>query len=189
MLGLIPKVLLKLVVEQAGQTGVEAVLKQSGFPADQAFRIDQAYSDEGWQRLLDAACQVLKLTQDEAEIALADCFGRDCVRRWPAWFQMSSSAKAFLERQPDIHNVMASSLKTSAERAHVVDKFRLETSANQLTMFYRSPNRLCGLYKAMALWILDHYGEHASIADPSCQKRGDTECRIEIRWPAENTRR
>ncbi len=51
-------------------------------------------------------------------------------------------------------------------------------------MHYRSPNQLCGLYTATARWIINHYGDDASIEETKCLKQGDSECEIRIRWAA-----
>ena len=72
MLGLIPKILIDLLDEQAGRSAVESVLARAGLPADHRFRLGTVYSDEVWQTLLAAALDVLGLDQATAEKAYAD---------------------------------------------------------------------------------------------------------------------
>jgi hypothetical protein len=184
MLGLLPKILLDLVEERAGPQPVSEVKRRSGVPEEKRYRLDTVYADEEWQLLLSAACEVLHLSQDELEIVYADRFGRDAVRRWPVWFQMSKNARQLLERQQTIHNTFATGVRDPAERKGIEDKFRIDMLDSELVTHYRSPNRLCGFYKALARWVLNHYHDDASIDETRCLKRGDSECQIHIRWEA-----
>lgn len=156
MVGLIQKVLLDLV-ESAG--GVEAVLevkRRAEVPADKTFHLDVAYSDDEFRRLLSAACDVLKITPQQACVAYADAFGRDALARFPTWFAMCKTGRQFLEKQPLIHSAFATGLADPASRKAVTDKFQVTSVGEELVTRYRSPNRLCALYKTLAQWMLDH---------------------------------
>lgn len=183
MVGLIQKVLFDLIDEVAGPAALAEVRRLAGIPDDRRFRLDTVYPDDEWQRLLAAAGTVLGKSQDELEVAYASFFGRDSLRRWPVWFEMSANARQFLERQQTIHNTFATGMRDAGARSGIRDKFRLEGRPHELVTHYRSPNQLCGLYKALAQWVLDHYREQATIEETRCTKRGDTECEIHIRWP------
>lgn len=182
MMGLIHRLLFAMVEESTGTAGVREVKKLAAIPEDRDFRIDETYEDEEWRRLLDAACEVLSVNQAEAEVAFADCFYRDSLERWPTWFEISSSAREFLERQPAIHNGFATGVTDPKMRRQIIDKFRLEKRADKLIVRYRSPNRLCGLYIALGRKIIEHYGDKAVIDEHRCQRQGDTECEIHIVW-------
>lgn len=182
MVGLIQKVLHDLALQRGGAQAVARIYEAAGVPPDRNFRIDTVYPDDEWQRLLVAACEVLQLGPEAFENAYAEQFGSDALRRWPAWFKMSRSARELLERQPIIHNTFATGVRDPDARRDIRDKFRLEQRPDELVTHYRSPNELCGLYKALARWVLRHYGESATIDEPLCLKRGDPECEIHIRW-------
>lgn len=182
MVGLIQKLLFDLVELADGTEAVAEVKRRAGVPEDKEFRMDEAYDDQEWQRLLAAACEVLNVTQEQAEEAYADLFFKDALRRWPMWFQMSRNAREFLERQPRIHNGFATGVQDPGARQSINDKFQLEKHKGELVMHYRSPNQLCGLYKALAHRISNHYGEKASIEETRCLKQGDPECEIHISW-------
>lgn len=184
MVGLIQKVLFDLLAEHGGAAAVAEVRRRAGVPEDRRFRLDEVYPDDEWQRLLAAAGAVLGKSQDEIERIYAGFFGRDSLRRWPVWFEMSATARQFLERQQTIHNTFATGMRDPGARANIRDKFRLESRDHELITHYRSPNQLCGLYKALAQWVLDHYREEAQIEETRCTKRGDAECEIHIRWQA-----
>ena len=182
MVGLIQKILLDLVEEKAGLEGVAEVKRRAGVPPARVFRIAEVYSDEEWQRLLGAACAVLHMSEAELLDAYAEVFGRDALLRFPIWFQISANSREFLERQVTIHNVFASGVRDPEARRAVVDKFRIEKRANEIVTHYRSPNQLCGLYKALARWMIRHYGDEAVIDEHKCMLRGDDECEVHVRW-------
>lgn len=182
MVGLIQKILFDMVESTAGADAVVEVRRRAGVPADKEFRIDEDYDDEEWRRLLAAACGVLDVTQEQAEKVYADFFFKDMLQRWPMWFQMSKNAREFLERQPRIHNGFATGVQDPEARRSINDKFELEKCNGELVMHYRSPNELCGLYKALARLIINHYGDQASVEETRCLKRGDAECELHIRW-------
>ncbi len=171
------------MVESAGGPGAVAeVRRRAGLDADCDFRMDAAYDDGQWRRLLAASCEVLSVSPDEAELALADWFMRDAQMRWPTWFAMARTAQEFLQRQPAIHNSFASGVCDARQRAAVCDKFSVAAQPGRLIVYYQSPNRLCGLYRALARCVLAHYGESASITELGCQKRGNPRCEIYIDW-------
>ena len=189
MIGLIQKVLLDLVEKAGGREAVLEVKRRAEVPADKSFRLDVAYSDDEFRRLFAATCDVLRVTPQQACVAYADAFGRDALVRFPAWFAMCKTGRQFLEKQPLIHNAFATGLADPAARKAVTDKFQVTSLGDELVTRYRSPNRLCALYKALAQWMLDHYGDRATIDEPRCLLRGDDECEIRLRWaPDEETR-
>jgi hypothetical protein len=183
VVGLIQKVLVDLVLAKAGEEGVAELKRRAGIPQERRFRIDTVYSDDECMRLLGAAAEVLKVDATALEVLYADWFARDAMKRWPVWFEMSATAKQFLERQQTIHNTFATGVRDPEARKGIRDKFRIERAPHGLVTHYRSPNELCGLYKALARWVLDHYRDTATIEEPHCMKRGDAECEIHIRWP------
>lgn len=152
---------------------------------ERRYRLDTVYADDEWQRLLAATCEVLGVSQETAERLFAERFGQDALARWPAWFETSRDARHFLERQQTIHNTFATGVRDPAARKGIEDKFRLELLEKEIVARYRSPNRLCGLYKELAKWVLAHFRETAVIEETRCAKRGDEECEIHVRWPAE----
>jgi hypothetical protein len=182
MIGLIQKILLDLVESRGGRAGADEVKRRAGVPIDRTFRLDTVYPDDEWQALFAAACEVLALPRETVLEAYADCFCRDALERWPTWFRMSRTARAFLERQPVIHNCFATGVRDPDARRAVTDKFLLESRVGELVTHYRSPNQLCDLYRALARWILRHYGEEAAIEEVRCMQRGDPECEMHIRW-------
>src|SRR5262249_32029232 len=147
-----------------------------GLPADRAYRLNESYADSEAQRLMGATVRWLSLED------IADAFFEDTLVRFPTWYEMCKTSREFLEMQPKIHNTFALGLQRPDERDAVRDKFRVEKVDDELVVHYRSPNRLCDIYKAVAQRIFRHYHDEATIEETSCMKRGDAECELRIRW-------
>lgn len=182
MVGMIHQILFSLVESSAGSGAVREVRRRAGVPEDKVFRMDEAYDDAEWRRLLAGTCEVLGITPSQAEQAFADFAGRELLKRWPTWFDMSHSAREFLERHPKIHNTFATAVQDPAARQAIIDKFSVEARANELIVHYRSPNQLCGLYIALAQWVIRHYGDEATVMETRCRRKGDPECEFRICW-------
>lgn len=182
MVGLIQKILLDLAEEKGGPEAVAEVRRRAGVPVDRVFRLGESYPDDEWQRLLAATCAVLGLTEEEGLEAFADVFARDALTRFATWFDMSRSSRELLERQITIHNVFASGVQDPVAKKAMVDKFRIEKSPDEIVTHYRSANKLCGLYRALARRMFRHYGDPAVIEETRCMHRGDEECEIHVRW-------
>jgi hypothetical protein len=119
-----------------------------------------------------------RLTQEE----VAQAFFEDTLSRFPAWYAMCKTSREFLEMQPEIHNTFGVGLQRPEDRDAVRPKFRLEKFDDELVVHYRSANRMCGIYKAIAQRVFDHYRETATIDEQQCMNRGDEECEMRIRW-------
>ncbi|MCH8315844.1 MAG: heme NO-binding domain-containing protein [Planctomycetes bacterium] len=184
MVGLIHKLLFDLIEEMADKEKVLEVKRKAGVDEDKAFRMDEVYDDDEWQRLFAATCTVLGVTQEQAEEAFAEFFYKDSTKRWPMWFSMSKTAREFLQRQPKIHNGFATGVRDQKAGQAINDKFEIEHVEDGITVHYRSPNQLCGLYMALARCLMKHYGDEAAIEETKCLKQGDSECEIRIRWAA-----
>jgi len=182
MIGLVHVILFDLIERQAGVSGVAAVRARAGVPSDRQYRLNAAYDDGEWHRLLAATCSLLAHSPEAAEEALAAHFFRDALERWPMWFRMSRDSRSFLMRQPAIHNSLAAGLSSPAERRAVEDKFRAEVDGEDLVVIYRSPNRHCRLYRTLAALIIEHYGDAAEITESECQSAGAPACAMRIHW-------
>lgn len=182
MLGLIPKVLFDLVTTAHGAEAASEVRRRSGCD-DVEFRINEVYDDATWRRVVVTTTEVLGCSGEELEEEYAKYFLKDAQKRWPVWFEMSKSARQFLERHPSVHNNFADAVRDPASRDLIKDKFRIEKLENKLITHYRSPNQHCHLYVSLAREVLALYREHATIEEPKCIKLGDPECEIWITWP------
>jgi hypothetical protein len=176
VLGYPLRLLLNAIEDRHGPEAVAQTLADAGISADRVYRLNEPYPDSEAQRLTAAASRYLSLDD------IAEAFFQDTIVRFPTWFEMCKTSREFLEMQPEIHNTFAHGLQRPEERDAVREKFRLEKLADELVVHYRSPNGLCDMYKAIAERVFRHYREQATIDEPNCMKRGDSECQLRIRW-------
>ena len=182
MVGLIHHLFLDWVEARGGVAAVSEVKRRAGVPEQEMFRLSEVYDDEEFLRLLAAGGEVLGLSQSQFEDEFAAACFEDLLGRWPTFFRISRNARELLERQPAIHNSFASGALSPEERRGINDKFRLERLEKETVAHYKSVNRLCGFYKAIARRVIDYYENQATIEEIQCLRKGDPECEIHIRW-------
>lgn len=182
MIGLIPKVLINLVRESAGDAGVDELQRRAQDSGDANFRLDTVYSDAQVTRLFGAAQEMLSLPREEVIALYARAFAHDIHARFPAWFEMAGNSRDILELQPTIHNCFATGLAGKEERHAVNDKFHVERRGEDLVTFYSSPNQLCDLYTALSQEMAQLYGDELVQTQVRCTHRGDELCEIHSHW-------
>lgn len=182
MVGLICKILINLVQNVGGDEAVRRLRVAAQVPEAREYKLNSVYDDSEWRRLMDAACQVLGISPEQAVDAYADFFLKDALIRWPIWFKMSGNSRDFLLRQPAIHNSLASGVTDESLRKAVADKFHIVANDAGLVTHYRSGNGLCALYRALAQRVIEHYGDEAVLEERQCAQNGFDECQIHIHW-------
>lgn len=182
MIGLIPKVLIDLILNQSNPQTLQNILMDSGLPADQVFAINRSYPDEDWRRLFSNTLSTLNINEQQACELYADAFFNTAIELFPNWFKMASNSYDFLQMQPKIHNSFASGLSDSHQRQQTNDKFQIEVQPNHIITHYQSPNQLCTLYISLAQRLAQLYGDTVDIEHSRCLKNGDKECTIHVYW-------
>ena len=162
MIGWVPYVLSAFIEEAGGPGARREVLLAAGFDAEEGFRINASYADAACRRLLDAACLHFGMSEDEAFEAFAPFFLRRSREMFPAFFAHRPCVRAFLLHQPEVHNTLAAGL-AAGQRDSVARKFRVEPMEGGLRVFYRSANRLAGLYAAVARRLGEELGQPTSV--------------------------
>ncbi len=181
MVGVIHQLFLAFVEKNFGAPAAAEVKRRAGVAEGQDFRMDAAYSDEEWQRLLGAAVALSGLDRDQAELAFGRFCGQELSVRMAGFFKGCTTTREFLKLQPNIHSMMASSVADVAAKRKITDKFRLEELNGETITHYVSTNRHCTLYRGLAEWVAEYYRERIEINEPRCQKRGDPECEIHVK--------
>lgn len=183
MVGLIQKTMIDLIEEKGGAAAVAAVREKAAIPVDRVFRIGDVYPDDEFQRLLAATCEVLNVKAEQAFDAFAEVFFKDATVRFGKWFDLAKNSHQFLIFQTTIHNTFASGVVDPKERRAVQDKTSVEQISDRyIVTHYRSPNKLCGLYKSLGGWVARYYGDEITIDEATCMLRGDDACEIHVKW-------
>jgi hypothetical protein len=181
MIGIMHEILFDFVKSNFGEAAVGELRRRAGIEGKQ-FRLDTAYDDGEWRRIVATAVELAGGDADAVETAFAHYAGEDLVLRFPGFFRAAKGARDMIARQPVIHNNLSTGLSEDARR-RVNDKFSLEDRGDALVMHYTSPNRHCALYIGLATWVAGHYGEALDVRHDRCMKRGADECEIVLRFP------
>ena len=183
MIGIIPKILVDLIKRSAGDEQLSEIFKLADIPLDRAYDIHKPYADSEWQQLFNNTLKVMALSKEQAYTLYADAFVNYVLELFPSWFEMAKNSKELLLLQPVIHNGFASSVIDAEKRKTVEDKFRISENAdNELIVHYNSPNRLCGLYVALAKRVAEHYQDKIDVRETSCLLEGDDCCTLAVSW-------
>lgn len=132
----------------------------------------------------EEAGAVLGIDEDTILERFARTFLRSAQTHFPTFFALAADSRAFLARQPVIHNMLGSGLRNPQRLKAIDDKFSITPhDGGSLDVRYRSPNRWCVLYRALAREVANHYGERLDIATLECAKQGAAACVFRLSWP------
>lgn len=166
----------KYVVSKLGDEAWIALKSEAGVTRDQYDPLE-IYPDEEVVALVGAASRVTGLP---AETLLED-FGAfiapDLLEMYWAVVQPEWRTLDLLEHtETAIHEVVRISQK-GATPPYLNAR---RTAADEVTITYTSPRRLCAVAKGIVRGVATHYGDSIAIAEPSCMLRGDDSCILRV---------
>jgi hypothetical protein len=174
MKGVVFNMLEHLVAREFGEDTWDALLDASGL--DGVYTSLGSYPDEDLLRLVGAASDALAMPPDD----VVRWFGRNALplfaERYPGLFEPHESTRSFVLTLNEIIHPEVRKLYPGAD----VPEFDFDVREGVLVMGYRSPRRLCSFAEGLLVGAADHYGERLTIEQPSCMKRGDDRCVLEI---------
>lgn len=182
MIGIINSLLFDYVEARYGKERQLEIKRDLGMSEDETFRIDTYYSDDEWQKFYARTVELLGENADKFEWDFGRYSGEKLVAQFPTFVRGCNSARDMIVRQPKIHYAIGNSVTDPAKRDVVNRKFNLEELDGQIVMHYVSHNHMCTFYRSLATWVGEHFGETVLIDEPHCQKRGDHECEIHLRY-------
>jgi heme-NO-binding protein len=179
MKGIVFNLLEEIITRDYGDDAWDKVLDAAGL--DGAYTSLGGYPDADFYGLVAAASSSLELPPDE----VISWFGRRALpllaSSYPQFFERHASARPFILTLNDIIHPEVRKLYPGAD----VPVFDFDTSSDEvLRMGYASSRHLCSFAEGLIQGAADHYGERASIEQPSCMKRGDSKCLLEISFEA-----
>jgi hypothetical protein len=150
------------------------------FDGEPIYLLSESYADEHLERLVGRATGELGV---DAEQFVRD-FGvytasTTFARLYPAFFAIASSTREFLLTvETRIHELVRATIPNAEPpQLHVT-----ELGPDGVAITYTSPRRLCILLRGLVEGTASHYGEDATIAQPTCMHRGDAQCMFEIKF-------
>ncbi len=177
MKGIVFNLLEEAVIQQFGEETWERLLDASKL--DGVYTSIGSYPDEHLLRLVEAASAALNLPPN----AVVRWFGVSALpllaRKYPTFFEKHQSTRPFLLTLNGIIHPEVRKLYPGAD----VPDFEFDISSpDVLVMVYRSKRRLCAFAEGLIEGAAVQFGETATIGHPQCLHRGDSACRLEIRF-------
>ena len=164
----------QIVARDHGEDTWDALLDASGL--DGVFVSLGGYADEDLFRLVRAAAEAWDMAPDQ----VMQWLGRNALplfaERYPQLFEPHDTTRAFVLTLNDIIHPEVRKLFPGAD----VPEFDVDDRGPLLVMGYRSRRRMCSFAEGLLHGSADHFGEGAVIEQPSCMKRGDDHCVLEI---------
>lgn len=177
MKGVVFNTLEHVVVRDFGEDAWDDLLDAAG--ADGAYTSLGSYDDTDLYALAGAAAERFGMTGDE----VVRWFGVNALpvfaTTYPHFFSTQTSARNFVLSLNEIIHPEVRKLYPGAD----VPEFDFDTSAGAdgpLRMTYRSARRLCSFAEGLLEGAGTHFGEEATVTQPSCMKRGDDACVLEV---------
>lgn len=149
------------------------------FEDEPLYLLSESYEDERLAALIGRGAAEVGVSTDE----LTYEFGvftaeRTFARLYPAFFSVAADARDFLLKvETRIHELVRATIPHARPPQLAVSPLGEEGVA----ILYSSPRRLCVLLRGLAEGTARAFGEHTEIEETSCMRRGDGECRFEVR--------
>jgi predicted hydrocarbon binding protein len=168
--GIIFNLLEQVVTTELGEQAWDAMLDDAG--VDGAYTAVGSYPHEELIALVGAASKATGRDADE----LVRWFGRSALpllyQRYPQFFDLHEDTRSFLLTLNDVIHPEVRKLFPGA----YAPSFDVEVSDDGVRLAYESHRGLCSFAEGLLEGAAAHYGETATIEQPSCAKRGDAQC-------------
>ncbi len=174
MKGVVFNLLEQLVARDFGEDTWDSLLEASR--QDGVYTSLGNYPDEDLVKLVSAAANALSMPPDDVVM----WFGRNALplfaTRYRQLFEPHNSTRSFVLTLNDIIHPEVRKLYPGAD----VPEFDFDLRDGVLVMGYRSARKLCSFAEGLLFGTADHYGERLTVEQPTCMKRGDDKCVLEI---------
>jgi predicted hydrocarbon binding protein len=149
------------------------------FTGQPIFLLSESYEDELLARLVERASEATSRDVEEVFHDFGIFTARTTFTRlYPAFFAIAPSTREFLLTvETRIHELVRATIPNAAPPQLQIDEYGDEG----VRITYSSTRRLCVLLRGLVQGTAQHYGEVATIDEPTCMHRGDSACTFEIR--------
>ena len=174
MKGIIFNLLEEIVRENYGEDTWDALLEDANLNG--AYTSLGNYPDAHLGGLVSAASAALNIPPED----VVRWVGREALprmaKRFPQFFAPHTSARSFVLTLNDIIHPEVRKLYPGAD----VPEFDFETTAEFVTMKYRSARRMCAFAQGLVEGAGTYFGECVEFTHLQCMHRGDPECVFQI---------
>ena len=148
------------------------------FGGQPIFLLSESYDDELLAKLVERAAAASGRGEEEIVHDFGVFTARTTFTRlYPAFFAIAPSAREFLLTvETRIHELVRATIPNATPPQLRID----EHGAEGVQIVYSSRRRLCVLLRGLVQGTAEHYGEVATIDEPTCMLRGDAACTFEI---------
>lgn len=169
----------KMVIARGGAAAWDALVHNTDLKTVGGFLGPLHYPDEDLFALIETASAMT----GQPVSALTRAYGRfifpELGRMHASFIPPGITAKRFLLSVDQAVHVQVHKLYPETRLPY----FRYEDPApDELVMLYDSPRRWCDLVEGLIDAIGEHFGEDIAQSHPQCRKRGDSQCRFELRF-------
>jgi hypothetical protein len=177
MKGIVFNLLEQAVADKYGEDTWDALIDAAG--VDGSYTAVGSYPHEEILAIVKAASDALGADADD----LVRWFGRAALpmlaERYPVFFEGHDNTRAFLLT---LNGVIHPEVRKLFPGAYA-PSFDFDTSdTGRLSLSYRSHRNLCSFAEGLIEGSADRFGEAVTIEQPSCSKRGDELCVMNIRF-------
>lgn len=175
MKGVVFNLLEQVVTRKHGEDTWDEILDAAEL--DGSYTSLGSYDDAEFGKVVSAASVALDIPLHD----VVRWFGRNALPLFavshPQLFARHTSGRTFVLTLNDIIHPEVRKLYPGAD----VPEFDFDTTPEgAVVMGYRSPRKMCSFAEGLIEGTATHYGELVAIAHPTCMKRGDDRCVLEV---------
>jgi len=181
MKGIVFTSLARLVEDKFGIEVWNKVLNDANVASKGIYTATNTYPDEEVVALVTA----LHKASDIPVPTLLNVFGQYffgiLVKKYPMFLNENMNLKEFLLSIDSVIHIEVLKLNPTAS----LPKFDYDASKpNFLSMFYRSPRKMCHLAEGLIQGAAEHFKETINIEHPICLHKGGDHCQLDITFKA-----
>ncbi len=177
MKGVVFNMLNELVEEKFGFVAWEKMLEAAD--CDGEFIEAETYPDELVVQLVVAAHELTGIAVADLLRTFGEYMAPSFARNYPVFFQNQTSLKAFLLT---VDRVIHVEVRKLYPEAHLPEFDYTDESDQALTMFYRSPRKLCHLAEGLIAGCALHFDQKYTLTHEVCMHTGADQCEMELNF-------
>lgn len=177
MKGVVFNLLNELVEEKFGFVAWEQMLDAAD--SDGVFVEAETYPDELVVKLVGAAHELTGVSVPDLLRTFGEFMAPAFARDYPVFFEAQETLKAFLLT---VDRVIHVEVRKLYPEAHLPEFDYKDESDKSLTMYYRSPRKLCYLAEGLIAGCSKHFDESYTLTHDLCMHNGADRCEMQLEF-------